>query len=269
MIQARLWSDRLFRTYLTYKLNVSYQKRRFHYYEDHERVGDYDKSILEGSLALGQQMRRLGTLSLQIRSEKIDIKPISDETIPREEYRLLNLTVRSEVDTRDRVPFPHSGNHHILEYETAGRFLGSEVSYFKILSSLEFFYPLGSSLTFHPRLFWGTADLTTPFAKQFRLGGLDSFLGLPEEALVGKRSLALSAELRYQIPWPGWLESYLSIRYDFGGIWGKYSKIMEKDFKQGIGTILSFNTPAGPIQIGYGRMSDGEQRFYFSAGYRF
>lgn len=269
IIQARLWSDRLFNTFLTYKLNFSTQKHRFDYYKNYKRVGSYKKSIQEGSFTIGQHMRRLGTISIQLRSEKINLQPSSGEATPHEKLTLRNISLRSEVDTRDRVPLPSKGKHHILEYETANRFLGSEVSYTKLFSSVESYYPLTPSFNFHPRICWGTSDLTTPFAKQFRLGGLDSFLGLPEEALVGKRFISLSGELRYLIPWPTWLEAYFSIRYDFGGIWERYSKITKEDFKHGIGVILSYNTPVGPIQIGYGHMSDGFNQFYFSAGYKF
>jgi len=267
MAQVRFWSDRFLNTYLTYRFNLSIQKHNFYYYNDHKKVGDYQQYLTEGSLAIGQQMRRLGTLSLQIRSEKINLK--SSETVPNEKFTLRNITLRSEVDTRDKVPFPQTGKYHILEYETAGRFLGSKVSYTKIYSSMESYYSVTPFFTFHPRICWGTADPTTPFSKQFRLGGLDSFMGMPEECFVGRRFIQLNGELRCRMPLPKWMEAYFSIRYDFGGIWSKYQKISTKDFKQGIGAILSFNTPLGPLVAGYGHMSDGFGEFYFSAGYRF
>ena len=134
---------------------------------------------------------------------------------------------------------------------------------------METYIPLNNSFTLHPRICWGTSDLTIPFVKQFRLGGLQSFIGLPEEAFVGKRYVVINGELRCRIPWPHWLESYISIRYDLGGIWGRYVRISTKDFKQGIGAIFSINTPLGPIHVGYGHMSDGENHVYFSAGYPF
>ena len=268
MLQARLWSDRLFNSLLTCKLNLSIHKRHYDYYKNHERVGSYAKTHWEGAIELGQQMHRLGTLSLQVRNERIELKPTAGELAPRDNFNCVNITLRSVVDTRDRVPFPRTGKYHILEYETAGRYLGSEVSYSKLFSSMESYFTL-ASLAFHPKFCWGSSDLTTPFIKQFRLGGINSFLGIPEEAFIGRRFFALSGELRYQTPWPKWLETYLSIRYDFGGIWSNYSKISTKDFKHGVGAILSFNTPVGPIHIGYGHMSDGVNHAYFSAGYKF
>ena len=269
VLQARLWTDRLFKTLLTCRLDLSAEKRDFYYYQNHRRIGEYTQTHRWGSFSLGQQMRRLGTLSLMLKTEGYNLKPFAGDTGPREKYNLVNISIRSVVDTRDRLPFPRAGKYHILEYETAGRFLGSEVSYSKLFSSFEAYFPLYRSLIFHPRISWGTADLTVPFVKQFRMGGLDSFLGLPEEGRVGKRYLIFNGEFRQRIPWLGWLESYISLRYDFGGIWGKYSKITTSDLKHGIGAILSINTPAGPIQIGYGHMSDGANQAYLSMGYKF
>ena len=268
MFRIRFWSDRFLYTYITYRINFSLEKHYFNYYQNHKQVGTYGKSIRTLSLSLGQQMRRFGTLSLRIRSEKINLEP-TGRYAPRERFTLRNITLKSEVDTRDHVPFPTMGKYHLLEYETAGKFIGSDVSYSKIFSSMESYYSLFPFLVFHPKISWGTSDMTTPFAKQFRLGGLNSFIGLPEDVLVGKRFILLSGEIRYRVPSSRWIEAYLSLRYDFGGMWGRYTKIMAKDFKQGIGAIFSLNTLLGPIHIGYGHMSDGENQWYFSAGYRF
>lgn len=269
VVQGRLWSDRFLKSYLTYGFNLSAQQRSYSHYQNYKQVGRYRKSVIEGSFIVGQHMRKLGTLSVQLQSESIRLRPLEGENIPDEKYTLRTISLHSEVDTRDRLPFPSTGKRHILEYETAGRYFSSDISYTKISSSMESYYSLLPSFVFHPRIYWGTADQTIPFAKQYRLGGLDSFLGLPEEAFVGKRFISTSAEFRCRIPWPRWLESYLSVRYDWGGIWSRYAKITATDFKQGIGAVFSLNTPLGPFHIGYGRMSDGFQKFYFSAGHSF
>jgi NTE family protein len=268
-IKAHLWSNRLFNTMLTFNLNISAEKRKYPYFQDFQNVGFYNKNRLFGSFSVGQQMRRFGTVSVSFGSEDLDINPIEGQAVPNESYTLTCLSIRSLVDSRDRVPFPNTGKLHILEYESGMEFLGSDIPYFRLYSLMEAYYPFLNFLTFHPRLYWGTADLLTPFGKQFRLGGMDSFLGLPEESLTGKRVFNVSGELRTPIPWPRWLESYLSIRYDLGGIWGKYVKIAPKDFLHGIGAILSIKTPLGPLHIGFGSMSEGYSRFYLSAGYPF
>ncbi len=263
---ARIWSDRLFTSLLSYRMETSIHKHTYSYYSDHKKIGNYTKCVSEASVSLGQQMRRLGTVSLQLKTESIRVNPDSAILKLKQKYNLRTITLRSEVDSRDRYPFPIRGKYHILQYETAGKYIGSEISYTKIYSSMESFYPLSKVFNFHPRLAWGTSDSPTPFVKQFRIGGIDSFMGLPEEALIGRRFICFNGELRLRIPFPRWLEYYISIRYDFGGVWSSYSKISMRDFKHGIGVKLSFNTPVGPLCIAYGNMSDGVSQFYFSFG---
>jgi NTE family protein len=269
LIQAQISSNRLFNTFITYEANLSIEKRHYGYYENLSNVGKFTKSISSASISIGQHMQRLGTLSLKLQTEKIDLIPTDGELTPREELKLVNITLCSEVDTRNRIPFPSRGKHHLLEYELAGRFIGSKTSYIKLLSSMESYYPLRNYLVFHPKICWGTSDMTTPFAKRFSIGGLDSFMGLPENALVGRRFIYFNFELRYRIPILNIIETYASIRYDLCGIWGRYSKIKSSDFKHGIGSVLSINTPFGPFSVGYGYMSDGKNMFYLSAGYNF
>ncbi|OVE79732.1 hypothetical protein BVY01_01645, partial [bacterium I07] len=247
MLGARFWTNRLLNSYLTFSTDFSVQNSQYYFYQNHSQVGSYHLHNLQGSFMIGQQMRRLGTLSLRLRSEFIHMMPTSGEDVPLEKFTLVNLTLRSEVDSRDRMPFPSSGNHHIFEYETAGGFMGSQVPYTKIYSTMESFHPLKPGIIFHPKIVWGTADLTTPYVKQFRLGGIHSFMGLPDEAFIGKRFFTVNTEIRTRIPWPGWIESYLTLRYDFGGIWGRYVKISAKDFKHGAGALLSVNTVLGPL----------------------
>lgn len=268
VVRGRLWSDRLFNSLLTPQFVASYERKAYHYYRHFKSTGEYYQSRWRAALSVGQQIRRLGTLSLQYVTEYYDLTPYDGHT-PDESYALRSLTLRSVVDTRDRIPFPRSGKLHILEYETAGSVLGSEISYTKIFSSMESYYSLNDAVVVRPRIMWGTADLTTPFVKQFRLGGVDTFMGLPEEAWFGKRFLSLSGELRYRLPWPRLLETHATIRYDFGGVWAQYAKITTDDFKHGFGGIFSVSTPAGPIQVGYGRMSDGLIQVYFMAGFEF
>ena len=264
-----LRADRLMSTYLTAQANIGISNKDYSYYQDLNRQGKYTEYTHFFQCGFGQQMERLGTLWLEFCSERFHINSHGDMDVPEEKITLTTVTLRTVVDTRDRVPFPRTGRYHQLEAMSGVEFLGSDLSFFRLLSSLESYSPVNKRFVFHSRLQWATADLTTPFSKQFFLGGMESFLGLPERALSGKRYFLASVECRYQIPWFRWIENYLSLRYDFGGIWGKYSKIASSDFKHGIGGSYAINTPLGPLCLGYGRMSDGLSRFYFSAGHKF
>ncbi|MFO7891187.1 MAG: BamA/TamA family outer membrane protein [bacterium] len=269
MIKTRLWSSRLLNSLLTYNLQLFLESRRYYFYENLSKTGEYRIENTGASLELGRQMGRLGTVSLNFTTEKTDIRSIKGTGTPQDKYVLSTITLQSEVDKRNRMPFPSKGEYHILKYTFAGDFIASDIAFVKLYSSMEAYYPFSSIINFHPRISWGFADLTTPFVKKYRLGGLDSFMGLPDEALTGKQFICLNTELRIQLPWSDYLEWFISLHYDLGGIWNKYTNLNLKDFIQGTGAIISLNTPVGPIQFGYGSMDKGKDRFYLSAGYKF
>jgi NTE family protein len=270
VFRAAFRADRIFQTMFTGKATFSTSRQDFNYYSDFVRTGKYRLGSVQTSLSIGQQMKRFGTLSVELRDERLRVRPLSGSGAPRESETLRNIVLRSEVDTRDRLPFPNTGKYHVLEYETSAAFLGSDMPYTRMFSSMESYHAVLRRIVLHPRIRWGTADLTTPFAKQYRFGGMESFWGLPEEAMSGRLFFIVSGEAQWTTPWFRWAESHLSFRYDLGGAWLRYWEPKPKDFRQGMGVMVSVQTPFGPIQAAVGKL-DGmkKTRFYFSAGYRF
>ncbi len=268
-IELTLRSDRFFNTLFTYKLCGYYSKESWKYYADYTSVGEHIQTTSHFSFTLGQQMKRLGTFSANIASENIHISSEEKTGIPVGSYLLRNITIQSEVDTRDQIPFPGSGKYNLIFYETGGPLLGGDIAYMRIYSSMESYHALLKNLNFKTKTSWGSTDNGAPFPKKFTLGGYTSFAGLIQKQLVGKRFLLLSGTLRYRLPWPDVIDSYISCKYDFAGIWDSYAKIDMQDFFHGIGAAVSFKTPLGPVRFAYGETSNRHSRFYFSAGYTF
>ena len=267
---VKLETDRVLNTLWTFESRFNIHRDRYRYYEKNRQQDTYIESGWRGALSLGRQMEKVGTVWIRIGIQKTKTEPAGGEDIlARENVLLTHLALLSVVDTRDRVPFPRTGRYYRLEYETALPFLGSEVSYFKLLSSIRMYRSLRPRWTVSPHIEWGTVDMTAPFTKQFRVGGLDGFMGLPLNGRIGRRFIVMGGTLRYQMPWLPRIQQYLSLRYDLGGVWGRYAPIGTNDFFQGIGLVYSANTPLGPGHVGWGRMSDGISRIYFSLGYTF
>jgi NTE family protein len=269
LFKASLRTDQIFKSLFTAQLSFTASSQNFNFYESYRKTGSYEQSNLQTVISIGQQMKRFGTLSFQLRNESTRLISQNGGSSPNERFTLRNIVIRSEVDTRDLLPFPTSGKYHILEYETAAKFLGSRIPYARMFSSMESYYPLSKGIVLHPRIRWGTADLTTPFAKQYKYGGMESFFGIAEESLTGRQFIILSGEARVRFPLPRWLASYMSFRYDLGNGWPQYTHINARDFRQGYGVIFSINTPFGPVHAGLGHMKGENTRYYFSAGYRF
>jgi NTE family protein len=261
-------ANRLYKSYLTSKFELGYNYSKYIYYQQDQELGEYTIGYLCSQIGIGRQIQRFGTVSLELRSCGYDLHADPDIPLSADRNFIQTLCIRSEVDTRDQMPFPNHGKYHLFEYETSSRFLGSNADFMSLSSLMESYYSLNRNWLFHPKVIWGTAGHGIPFFKWYRMGGLNSFMGLPENEYVGKRQFLFSGEIRYSLP-VGYFDSYISVRYDFGGIWDSYAKINQNDFKHGIGLICSIKTPLGPFIFAAGRMSDGYSRVYLSMGHPF
>ncbi len=263
-------ADRLLKSYLTSRFNVFHIQSDYDAYTDLEYTGEY-KSVASGiNIDLGQQISRFGTLSGHLRFEDTQLKTVSGYGYDTGHSRLSTFGLRTVIDTRDEVVFPHDGKYHIFFYEvSSGEVLGDDKSFFKFMNQLATFTSYGKRHTFCPKLIWGTSDVTTPYSEQFRLGGQHSFYGLNKGQLWGRHIILASLEYRYLLPRFWSFDTYLSARYDLGSAWSKVEAIKANDFIGGWGAAFGFKTPIGPFSFAYGASNRGHQQVYFSAGFEF
>jgi NTE family protein len=254
-------ADRIFKTYLTYNLNVFYRDRRRKLFEDHEKTGEFAQRGFGANFSLGQQIRRLGIISAETRAEKVRI----DHGVFEEDYQIRSLIVRSVVDTFDKYPFPNEGKYHHLYVELAGDILGGNKVYRKAFTSLESYFPLHRRINFHPKISVGISDGTVPVSEKFTLGGQDEFYGLFYEELKGDKMFVGSLGLRFRF----FRRLYWTLRYDTGEVWTKLESIKLKGLKHAFGSTLALQTPLGPLRLGYGVATDEWDKFCFSFGYDF
>jgi NTE family protein len=254
-------ADRIFKTYLTYKLNIFYRDRRRKLFEDHERTGNFSQRGFGANFSLGQHIHRLGIISVETRAEKVKV----DHGTSEDEYNIRSFIIRSLVDTFDKYPFPHEGKYHHLYVELAGDILGGDKVYRKAFTSLESYFPLHRRVNFHPKIAVGISDGTVPLSEKFTLGGQDEFYGLFDEELKGYKMFMGSLGLRFKF----FHRLYWTLRYDMGEVWTKLESIKLKRLKHAFGSTLALDTPLGPLQFGYGAATNKWDRFYFSFGYDF
>ncbi|MBC8183986.1 patatin-like phospholipase family protein [candidate division KSB1 bacterium] len=270
VIKFKFRSDRIFNTFLTNTFDIYHQRQKHFIYSEGETSGEYRRVENGLSFSIGRQIERLGILSLIAAAKNIDLQSVSGEGYPTGTYDLKTLELQSIVDTQDKFPFPNFGKYYLFSYKlSSSTILNSQTSFFKLLSSFEFYTTFLKRNTIHSKLLWGTSDLTTPFIEQFRLGGQDSFFGLRENERIGRHIVNGSMEYRYEFPFGFPVDFYWSLQFNIGATWKDAVDIQPKDFIQGMGTSLSANTPIGPISFSVGRMSEGRNVFYFSAGFGF
>jgi NTE family protein len=257
-----LKADRIFKTYLTYRLTFGHHMFKRNFYVDHK----YDRHLQEETTSLefeiGQQFPRLGKLSavLNLARHFYYDNPSASR---RTDKRQTSLAIRSLVDTFNSLPVPETGKLHYFELEFANEIFGGEMVYTKFYTSIEAYYPLIGGLNFHPRGELGFFNRTPPYFKLFALGGRNSFYGLHEHERSGEKIFNGSLELRQRLK--DFL--YLAARYDFGEVWDKLQSIRFDQLHHGFGGSLILKTLFGPVGIAYGRTTEGLGAVYFYAGY--
>lgn len=269
-VRLKFRADRIFNSFITNNIDAFHHRFDHLYYNDGKRVGQYLQKESGFAFSVGQQMKRLGVFSIIATINTVDLLPIHGAGYPTGKYDLKTIALQSIVDTQDRYPYPRTGKYYQFLYKmSSASFLNSQESFVKLFTSLEVYHTFLHRNTIHPKLFWGTSDLTTPFIEQFRLGGQASFYGLRESEMVGRHIIGGSFEYRYFFPFRFPVDVYWSMRYDFGATWKNSKDIDPKDIVQGIGTALDFQTPLGPLSVSFGRCSEKRSVVYFSAGYNF
>ncbi len=288
-IQLEQKSNRIFNTYLTYKINAFYYFNDIYVYGDkpqisennfsREEIGEYRQIFFGGSLGIGAQVERFGNLIFEGKYQTNKVKNLKESPVEPYNIEILSLKISTTVDTQDKYPYPEIGIYFNGFYETAQTFLGGDIGYTNVGFEYRNLFRLSSVSVLSTGINMGFGDKTLPLAQQYSLGGMNSFFGMRDNEYRGRQIFLTSLMYRYKLPFAIFFDTYFRIRYDLGNIWEIQEQIKFKNLKHGIGTSLSFDTPIGPAEFAIGRsfifknnlpdnpISWGDVQFYFSIGY--
>ena len=284
-------SNRVFDSYLTYKLKAFYDVMDINVYSEdttvaynrfsRDKSGEYSQSSYGISIGFGSQVGKFGTILLETKYQNDRIKNLADYMGPTYKIGILSLRLGFSIDSQNKYPFPTEGFLIKAYYETAQSVLGSDIGYTKLFFDYKNSYSLSKSSTFTARFVIGAADNTLPLSQNFSLGGQNSFFGMREHEFRGRQILLASLEYRYLLPFNLFFDTYVKARYDLGSIWSQKEQIRFKDLRHGVGASLAFDTPIGPAEFAAGEsfyfknnltnstMVLGDPYFYFSIGFTF
>lgn len=282
-------ANRIFNTYLTYKLNAYYEFDDISVYKDdinvtgsrfsREKAGEYRQILYGASVGIGAQVERFGNLIFEGKYQTNKIKNIQEAPVLPLNQDIVSLKINTTVDTQDRYPYPESGIYFNGFYETAQTFLGGDIGFTSVGFEYKNFLKLSSVSVLSTRVDMAFGDRTLPLTQQYSIGGMDSFFGMRENEYKGRQLFLTSLMYRYKLPFSVFFDTYFQVRYDLGNVWENQEQIKFKNLKHGVGSSLSFDTPIGPADFAVGRsflfrrdipdnpISWGDLQFYFSIGY--
>lgn len=283
-------ANRVFDTYLTYKIKAFYDSKDINTYQDdstnsenrfmRSKSGEYNQSYLGGSIAVGAQFEKFGNVMIEGRYQQDKIKTIENyPSTANYSTNIAALKLQLSIDSQNKYPFPTAGVYFNGYYETAQTAFGGDLGYSKIYLDYSSYFSLTDIHTVNVRLKFGYADETLPLSQMFSFGGQNDFYGYREYEYRGRQIFITSLQYRAKIPIDLVFDAYFKARYDLGSIWAQQENIRFKDLRHGIGVGLAFDTPIGPAEFSVGKsfllkkalpdniISWGETLFYFTIGY--
>ncbi|MGE5498818.1 MAG: patatin-like phospholipase family protein [Syntrophothermus sp.] len=284
-------ANRIFNTYLTYKIRAFYEFEDIYTYKDDPSVTRKDefnrissseyRQLRQGfMIGLGMQAARFGNLIAGAKYQRSEIRDKNNYTGDRYSINIVTLGLQSTIDSQDKYPFPDNGFLIKGYYETAQKLLLGDVGYSKAYIDYMSHVSINNGEhTITPRIALGFADRTLPLSEHFSLGGQNSFFGLRENEFRGRQIFLSSIEYRLRLPVRLFFDTYMKFRYDLGSAWEKRELIRFDDLRHGAGATLSLNTPLGPADFSVGRSFLlkknlpgtvavwGPVMFYFTIGY--
>ena len=204
-------------------------------------------------------------VSVEGRAEHVKYLSRWGSGYPRGTREIRSLILRSRMDTLDRFPFPRRGHIYSAFVEIGTSILGGTEEFRKTYASLGLYNTLWRRHTFFAKGALGVSEAPLPYSEQFLLGGEESLHGYRQDELRGNKLFLFNAGYRMELV----RRFYFGTRYDVGNVWENELQIKWLTTKHAIGVYLALDTLLGPVKLTYGRASDGRERGYFSAGYRF
>ncbi len=263
LYQLQMRADRIFRTFVTYKIQGYYANDKIGLFDGDEEAGHRTVKRWGAKFGIGQQLFKLGLLEFTARYEQIRFT--NPPNGPLSERRVASLIGSLQYDTKDRYTFPTRGAALEVTIEASSDILGADEVIRKFEGSIETFQLLGSKLNLHPRAAIGLSQTDLPIYDRFYLGGSRSFFGYRTDQLVGDKYLLGNLELRIG-PVYGF---YLHGRYDVGDVFGTLEDVRIKNLRHAFGITLSLDTPVGPVSFGYGRAERRTDNLYLNLGLDF
>ena len=165
--------------------------------------------------------------------------------------------------------FREAANSEELEWRVARDGLGADVDYDQVLLSYAHAFSWGLN-TFVARVSGGTTeDDNAPLEGLYRLGGFLRLSGFNEDELTGQHfGLATVVYMRRLLD-AQLFRSFAGASLELGNVWQSSDDVSLDNTIFSGSLFLGFDTPIGPLYIGYGLTETDEQSAYIYLGPRF
>lgn len=234
-------------------------------YFSREREDSYEVDRLGTALTLRKQLTKKSSASITYTFGKDKVSLTEDSSLTTDEEDELNtiksgITLGYSLNSTNNLFSPTKGWKYESSLTYMGLGLNSEYHYYKIISEVDYFHPVGKKTVFANKLKGGIMKATqndseTPIEDRFLMGGALSLRGWGKNdisptddsgsQLGGNSMFEASSELRF--PLFGIFSATAFV--DLGNEWYSSWKFKLNDLKYDAGLGLRVQTPVGPIRV--------------------
>jgi NTE family protein len=249
---------------------VGHAKQKVNLFDDDSnQTTSYRTSVTSLELGVGREIGTWGEIRLGYRrgsgSAEIDVGiPSPDIDIDRGE-----IFVRLSDDKFDSLYFPRSGHFGKLEYLQASEQYGASSDYTQWLFNYNHAFSWGANTVVGSFVAGLTDEDNAPIEGLFQLGGFFRLSGLKDEELTGQNVGLIKLVYMRQLEYSTFFQSYLGFSLEQGNVWQRSEDIGFNNTIKSASLFVGFDTPFGPLYIGYGQTDTDSSAAYIYLGPRF
>ena len=191
------------------------------------------------------------------------------EQVPEVDVDRGEIFVKLSDDKLDSVYFPRDGHLGTLEYRASREQYGSNGDYDQWVFNYTHAFSWGANSIIGTLAGGTTADDNAPLEGLFQLGGLFRLSGLQEDQLSGQHLGLIELIYMRRLSNVRFFRTFAGISLETGNVWQRSEDISFDNTILAGSVFLGFDTPIGPLYVGYGRADTDRQSVYFYLGPRF
>ncbi|WP_313282285.1 patatin-like phospholipase family protein [Stutzerimonas balearica] len=240
---------------------------------DNDPIAEYRLQRYGYGLNLGRQIANNGEIRFGIGQAwgDADVR-IGERDLPDFSFSEGYYELRYSFDTLDNVDFPHEGEDIGLTLRQYTPGLGSDERYRQWQLRLDKALSHGPNTWVLGGRYGRTLDDAEVVTSSFLLGGARQLSGFRQDAVAGQNiSLGRVVYYRRMTPrafLPLDFPVYLGASLEHGRAWNE-GNAFDSGYINAGSVFLGYDTPLGPLNIGYGVNDEDEQALYLDLGRSF
>jgi NTE family protein len=239
------------------------------YDDDGNRISRYRLSAAKIDLSFGRDFGTWGEGRVGYLRESGSAEVNIGEPAPAIDLNDGQVYFRLALDRLDNLYFPTSGQSGVLQYAMSRESYGSSSDYDQWTFGFNQAFSWGSNTIVGSALGGFTENGDAPLEGLYQLGGFLRLSGLQNNQLAGQYAAMTGLVYMRRLSDIKFFKTYAGGSAEIGNVWQQSQDIrLDNTIKAG-SLFVAFDTPVGPVYIGYGHSSNSYDSAYVYFGPRF